>query len=154
MKEHRKAVEYDLLTQTGHDIDDIGRTLSWDALDSFLQFIGPESAIALEADADTAIWSARMKTNYILADIYDMLALINANLVAYSSGKPAKRPNKYPKPGKKKKVENENHFGSGAMPPDELERWMEEKRESHARSSSGDHNSHASDGGRSGKDNE
>ena len=96
-----------------------------------------------------------MKTNYILADIYDMLALINANLVAYFSRKPAQHPKKYPKPGKKKnKAENESHFGSGAMPPDELERWMEEKRESHARSSSGDHNSHASDGGRSRENNE
>lgn len=95
-----------------------------------------------------------MKTNYILADIYDMLALINANLVASSYGKPAQHPKKYPKPGQKKnKAENESHFGSGAMPPDELERWMEEKRESHARSSSGDNYSHASDGGRSGKDN-
>ena len=95
-----------------------------------------------------------MKTNFLLADIFDMLATINSNLVASASGKPAQKPKKYPRPGRKKdKADNETHFGSGALPPDELERWMEEKRESHARSSSGDNYSHASDGGRSGKDN-
>ena len=95
-----------------------------------------------------------MKTNFLLADIFDMLATINSNLVASASGKPAKTPKKCPRPGRKKeKSENESHFGSGALPPDELERWMEEKREIHARSSSGDNYSHASDGGRSGKDN-
>ena len=144
-------MEYDLLTQTGHEINDIGRTLSWDALDSFLRFIGPESAFAKDHDQEVAVWSTRMKTNFILADIYDMLAMINSNLIAYASRKPARPPKKYPRPGKKDE-EHERRIGSGALPPDELRKWMEEKRESHARSSSGDHNSHASDGGRSRKD--
>ena len=147
-------MEYDLLTQTGHEINDIGRTLSWDALDSFLHSIGPDSSIGRELYPEQAEWATRVKTNSILADIYDMLALINANYVcAISKNHVFKMPKKYPRPWKNEQ-ENENHIGSGAMPPDELEKWMEEKRESHARSSSGDHNSHASDGGRSGKDNE
>ena len=145
-------MEYDLLTKTGHQIDDIGRTLSWEALDSFLRFDGPESALAMEQDQDKAVWGTRVKTNAILADIYDMLAMINANLVGYASRQPAKNPKKYKRPWKKK-ADHESHIGSGALPHDELEKWMEEKRESHARSSSGDNYSHASDGGRSGKDN-
>ena len=108
----------------------------------------------MEQDQEKAIWSTRMKTNFILADIYDVLNMINANIVASASRKPAKAPKKYPRPGKKSDEDNIRHFGSGALPPDELRKWMEEKRESHARSSSGDNYSHASDGGRSGKDNE
>lgn len=143
MKEHRKAVEYDLLTQTGHDIEDIGRTLSWEALNSFLRFIGPESALAKEQDQDTAVWATRMKTNSILADIYDILAMINANLVASVTRKPAKTPKRYPRPWKNK-TENERHIGSGALPPDELRKWMEKKRKQHARSSSSDLSSNTS----------
>ena len=108
----------------------------------------------MEQDQEKAVWSTRMKTNFILADIYDVLNMINANIVALASREPAKAPKKYPRPGNNRDNENERHFGRGALPPDELKKWIEEKRESHARSSSGDNYSHASDGGRSRKDNE
>ena len=81
--------------------------------------------------------------------------MLNANYVcANTKNHIFKKPKKYPRPWKTEEPSEGKHFGRGALPPDELEKWMEEKRESHARSSSGDHNSHASDGGRSRKDNE
>ena len=84
-----------------------------------------------------------------------MLAMLNANYVCVNAKNHIfKKPKKYPRPWKTEEPSEETHFGRGALPPDELKKWMEEKRESHARSSSGDHNSHASDGGRSRKDNE
>lgn len=88
---------------------------------------------------DMAEWSGATKTNVILADIYDILAMINANLVAIGSRKPAKKPKPYPRPNKKE-PEDEKHFGRGALPPDELRKWIEEKRQEYARSSTGDHN--------------
>ena len=72
------------------------------------------------------------KTNAILADIFDVLAQINANLVAMGSHKKAKEPKYYPRPGNEPK-KNTKHFGSGALPVDELERWIEEKRREHGR---------------------
>ena len=89
----------------------------------------------MEQDQEKAVWATRMKTNYILADIYDLLNIINSNIVALASRKAAKTPKKYPRPWKTEEPSEGKHFGSGAMPPDELEKWMEEKRESHARSS-------------------
>jgi len=74
-------------------------------------------------------WSNAVKTNEILADIYDMLAMINANLIAVGNKKNAKAPKPYPRPGAKPK--NEQHFGSGALPPNELRKWIEEKRRAH-----------------------
>jgi hypothetical protein len=53
-----------------------------------------------ELRPDLSQWSTTAKTNAILADIYDMLAAINANLCAKGSGKKAKRPKPYPRPGK------------------------------------------------------
>ena len=76
---------------------------------------------------DLAEWGTASKTNAILADIYDVLAMINANLVALGSGKKAKIPKDYPRPGVEEKKDTE-HFGSEGLPLDELKAWLENKR--------------------------
>jgi hypothetical protein len=85
---------------------------------------------------DRAEWGSRTKTNIILADLWDQLAQINANLVAIGSRKPAKSPKPYPRPGVKK--DNEQHFGAEPLPPKELRAWIEEKRKKHAGNSTSD----------------
>ena len=72
-------------------------------------------------------WAGTQRTNMILVDIWDMLAQINANLVAVGSGKPAKKIKPYPAPWRKP-PEEVLHFGKGALPPDELHAWIEDKR--------------------------
>lgn len=124
---------------TGHELDDVGRTLSWGALDSFLDHLGEDSALLKEMNPEMAKWSSRTKTNTILADIYDQLAMINANLVAIGSRKAARKPKPYPRPGNKPQ-EDTRHFGSGALPKDELRKWIEGKQ--HAGSSTGHNNGH------------
>lgn len=94
-----------------------------------------------------AAWAGTIKTNALLADIFDMLNIINANLTAIGSGKAAKRPKPYPRPNAKH--DNERHFGSGALPVDQLHKWIEERRAAYARNSSGHNNRHSGDGGRS-----
>lgn len=147
IQEHRGAIEYDLLTKTGHSIDDIGRSLSWDALDSFLSNIGLDSALARELKPDTAAWATTFKTNAILADIIDELAQINSNLVAIGSQKPAKKVKPYPRPWRQEPADGKK-IGSGGLPPAELRKWFKKKRaEHHARNCSGDHNGHSRHGG-------
>ena len=90
-----------------------------------------------ELDPDLAAWSGTMKTNAILADIFDILNMINANLAAIGSGKAAKRPKPYPRPAQHN-PENERHFGSKPLPVKDLHKWIEEKRANHAGSSTGD----------------
>ena len=77
---------------------------------------------------ETAPWATTAKTNAILADIFDVLASINANLIAIATGKPAKHVNPYPRPGNKQKNEDEQHVGSGALPAGELRNWFKERR--------------------------
>ena len=86
-----------------------------------------DSVTGQELHPEYARWATRTKTNVILADIFDVLAQINANLVAIGSHMPAKQPNPYPRPVQKD-PENVRHFGRGALPPDELRAWFEEKR--------------------------
>ena len=71
-------------------------------------------------------WDTTTKTNAILADIYDILQVINRNLVASHSKKPVKQKIKpYPRPGQD---ENERKIGKGALPVNELRAWIENKR--------------------------
>ena len=70
-----------------------------------------------DAHPEESAWATTLKTNSILADIYDVLSAINANLTAIGSGKPAKRIKLYPRPGHKD--ETESHFGT-AVPVEEL----------------------------------
>ena len=120
-------MENDLLRKTGHRIEDIGRTLSWGAFGAFITNEGPETALGKEMNPDGYEWSQTIKTNTILADIYDILAMINANIVALASGKKTQAPELYPRPGQKKKRDNKR-FGSGDLPFEELREWIEKRR--------------------------
>ena len=129
--DHREAIEYDLLTLTGHELADVGRTLSWGALASFLAYERNGSALDRDVNGDASIWSDIIKTNGILADIYDQLAQINANLVAIGSRSKSQPVKPYPRPGIEQDGENRRHFGKGALPVNELEAWFERKRREH-----------------------
>ena len=117
-----------MLVETGHELRDVGRSLSWEALDSFLCNIKPDSALARELNPKMGNWVTRAKTNAILASIYDMLAVINSNLCAKGSGKRPTKPTPYPRPWDEEKKKPEvTHFGKGALPPDELRAWFKSK---------------------------
>lgn len=107
----------------GYELKDVGRSLSWGALRSFIENIGAESCTARDIDPELHEWTTQLKTNQILADIYDMLAMINANLVAYGSKKQAKKPKLYPrikKPGDK--------YGKEAIAPSKLRNMFVDRR--------------------------
>ena len=110
--------------QAGYSLDDVGSTLSWSALGAFLHRVDPDSAIAQEIEPDIAAFSSRFKTNAILADIYDILAQINANLVAGFSHRRTARPRRYPRPGD----DNKRRIGKDSMTVNELDSWFAEKK--------------------------
>lgn len=130
---HSGAIEYDLLTKTGHELKDVGASLSWQALASFVLYVDENSALHREMDPERAVWAQTVKTNGLLADIYDLLAQINANLIAVGSHKKAKHTKPYPRPGMEEKRDDVKHFGKNALPPDELRAWFARKREEHGR---------------------
>ena len=122
---HREALNYDLLTRTGYEVEDIGGALSWGAFESFIKNVGPESALGRELGVYTG-WDTQTKTNAILADIYDLLQLINRNIVAANSKKKiTEKINPYPRPGQK---DDARKVGKGALPKEDLRAWIENKR--------------------------
>lgn len=121
-------MNFDLLTRTGYEVEDIGGALSWGAFESFIKNIGPESALGRELGYATG-WNTQTKTNAILADIYDLLQVINRNIVAsHSKKKVAAKFKPYPRPGDKK---DDKKVGKGALPVKDLRAWIEEKRKQH-----------------------
>ena len=72
-------------------------------------------------------WEHTLQTNIILADIYDILQAINANLCNFiSHGKKKVKVKPYPRPGRKD--DNTRRFGKGALPPDKLREWIKERQ--------------------------
>ena len=76
-------------------------------------------------------WETISKTNAILADIYDLLQLVNRNLVAANSKKKIKETiTPYPRPGRDN---NARKIGKSAMPLADLREWMNKKRKAKQR---------------------
>lgn len=122
IEEHHKAFECDLM-RAGYELRDVGRSLSWSALRSFTENLGLDSCTVKDLDPELYDWTTTLKTNRILADIYDILSMINSNLVAVGSKKKAKKPKLYPrikKPG--------DQIGKGAVAPVQLRQMFANKR--------------------------
>ena len=129
MTEHSGAIECDLLARTGHELKDVGKTLSWGALASFILHRDADSALSREIDGEYAVWATTSKTNGLLADIFDMLAQINANIVALGEHSKARPVPKYPRPGiDQTEPDGVKKFGHGALPRGGFRKWLEDKR--------------------------
>ena len=126
ISEHRGAIERDLLTETGYELDDIGRSLSWGALKSFLSRVQPGSALNHELNPGIAEWSTALKTNMILADMFDMLSMIYTQLRVIASHKRGQPPKPYKRPWEKDR--NIQHYGKGALPAKEMREWIKQKQ--------------------------
>lgn len=122
-EEHCEALEYDLLTRTSYQLEDIGDSLSWGALGSFIANLRTDSALARDLGKQTG-WEETIQTNRLLADIYDMLQVINANLIRMGGGK-KKKFKPYPRPGKDHDTKK---IGKGALPYKDLVNWIKERQ--------------------------
>ena len=88
--------------------------------------MGSDSALARDLGRSTG-WETTLKTNAILADIYDLLQVINSNVIAMATnGKKRKTVKPYLRPGRDNN--NERKIGKGAMPLNDLREWIRRKR--------------------------
>lgn len=108
------------MTRTIYTLEDVGGALSWASLSSFVKNLGSDSALARSLEKSTG-WEQTIKTNAILADIYDLLQVINANLCAMGGSK-NKKIKPYPRPGRDE--DNTRKIGKGALPVNELHEWI------------------------------
>lgn len=71
-------------------------------------------------------WGTTLRTNIILSDIYDLLAVINANLRGGFSRKRPRKTKPYKRPWAKK--DSDKKFGKGALPKNQLREWIKNYR--------------------------
>lgn len=118
INEHDRALEYDLMTRTGHTLTEyIDRgAAGMVALLSFFNYLPPDSALRAEMDPDDEKreWYTRCKTNVILADLYDIFSAAHT--------KKGRKAAEYPRPKKKKKI------GKGAIPLSKFWDWWNKAR--------------------------
>lgn len=122
VNEHKEAINHDLI-KCGFSLDDIGGSLTWDALGDFISKTETDSALARELDAETSRWATQMKTNEILADLYDLMAVFRAEVTGRLYGKRPKKTTPYKRPHKNEKKK----IGKGALPKDDLRKWIKNK---------------------------
>ena len=113
------------MCKTGHELDDVGGTLSWGALASFLSTVDMGSALGRELNPEMTEWATQAKTNAILADIFDQLSLVNENLRVLITHRPSRQITPYKRPGNK----DQQKIGKGALPVDELREWIKQRLE-------------------------
>ena len=121
---HREAINRDLISSAGIEIDDVGGSLSWGAFGAFIKRSAPDSALFRELHPEYGDWGTTFRTNVILADIYDCLAQMNVNMISGFNRKKGRQADKYPRPWAKKK---EKKIGK-AMKRQDLHKWIEKKR--------------------------
>lgn len=120
---HGAALEYDLLTLTHYQLRDVGRALSWGALLHFVEHVPRTSALSRELvpRTDTESWADGEATAAILADIFDLLAMMRAESAVKGTKHAPRKAKPYPRPWAKAK--GERHVGSDPIPISEFESW-------------------------------
>ena len=113
IKEHDRALEYDLMTRTGRTLEeymDMGAAGKV-ALISFIQNLPQDSALNRSQNPKDEFgeWYSTVKTNAILADLFD--AFVAANSKKGRQAKP------YPRPRERRGI------GKGAIPISEFWDW-------------------------------
>lgn len=108
----------------------MGRALPWSALHSFIINKSPDSALYRELAPEMADWCSIAKTNALLADIYDILAIFNTNVKCLLTKRSFPKPKlqKRPVVNRQNADDGERHFGRDPLRPDELEKWFVMKR--------------------------
>ena len=114
LRDHSKALEYDLMTRTGRTLQEYGDmgAAGMVALVSFLRHLPPDSATWREMHPrdEFGAWASTLKTNAILADLFDAFAMANS--------RKGHKPKPYPRPNKER-----SNVGKGAIKASEVMEW-------------------------------
>lgn len=125
MQEYPAALDYDCMSKTGRTLAeyaDMGAE-GLIALSHLVRYLGPDSMVWREVNDGDELppWTTVAQTNTILADIYDAIAMLNANYVSTHS---KRRPT--PKPYRRPNAKPEGRtLGGGAIPLGEFDAWWE-----------------------------
>lgn len=90
----------------------------------FVTHLDDKSAFARQVNPDVTEWGSITKTNFILADIFDMLSALNYNVRQLAGGSNIQKPKPYKRPNQ----EDKQKFGKGAIPVTDIRNWIKSYR--------------------------
>lgn len=108
------------MTRAGATLDDVPCRISWRALGNFIRNLDVRSAYVRELDPDLCRWVAPESLRPMLADMYDLMAALNRNVVAANSKHRPRKPKPYPRPGKRDKG---TVIGKDPIPIKDFDEW-------------------------------
>lgn len=123
VRDHAKALEYDLMTMTGRTLSEyvaMGAD-GMHALVAFVRYLPPESALYRESNPGDEMgeWSTVRMTNAVLADIHDQLHMLRAEHAVKGSKRRPMRVRPYPRPNARR----DERIGRGAIPVRDFDEW-------------------------------
>lgn len=129
IEEHGAALEFDLLTMTRYQLRDVGGALPYGALLHFIRYLPRTSALSKELvpRTDTERWLDGEATAAILADIFDAIRALDADVMHKGTRRKPKPPRPYPRPWDKSK--GAVHLGKDPIPIKDFEAWWNAPRE-------------------------
>lgn len=118
-----------MMTRLGLTLGDVPERLSWDALHSFVGHLGEGSALHASMHPDEAQWCSGLKTNILLADIYDAISAMRYQHACSCTPRGRRRPappEPYPRFWSKK-PRGEKRYGSKPIPIARFDEWWNSK---------------------------
>lgn len=96
------------------------------ALCHFVEHLSPDSVLAAEISGYEHMrqWSTQLRTNAMLADLYDAISALRYTVAASRSKKKIKRPKPYPRPWAKEKTRK---FGKDPIPVKDFWNWWDKQ---------------------------
>lgn len=108
---------------TRYQLSDLGGALSWGALLHFLQFVPRDSAFSQSVQpwTDAERWQRGEATAAILADIFDAVRALDADVMHKGTKRRPRQPKPYPRPWATDK--GGVSVGKDPIPVSEFEAW-------------------------------
>lgn len=125
------ALEYDLMTKTAYTLDDLGRSLTWRALFSFVCGLDKTSLLWQQMNGDKkeeALWEKQALIPQLLALLIDEVRNMQYIYASSHSKKPIKQPEPIPRPHIKKNSDTK-HYGSKPVTKQQFEKFWSTRKE-------------------------
>ena len=109
----------------GRELSDLGRSMTWNALRSFVEHLPKASALSRDLNPDSAEWFGTEKVQTMLADLIDAVNALRYEEGCAHTPKGKKRPRKpepYPRPWARKRG---RVIGHDPIPIKDFDEWWE-----------------------------
>lgn len=110
---------------THYQLADVGGALSWGALLHFVSYLPRTSALSQELapPSDSERWARGEATAAILADIFDAVRALDADVMARGTRRRPRQPKPYPRPWAK--GQGERRIGKDPKPIADFDKWWD-----------------------------